>query len=199
MIAKKILPIIGAFILINMIFSNSVSANIFTKILNTQSYPISGKVTNLRMEPIEGVKITFEPQGLLGINARTDSLGNYSTAVSKNGDCWVTISKIGYKTIRMKTWVGTENIFNYTLDPDKYPIAGKVTNRQGEPIEGVQITFEPNGGKNGIIIAVTDQLGNYSTGVSELGDCWVTITKDGYTTFRTKTWIGKENTFNYTL
>lgn len=176
-------------------FPTTVDAGLF------QSYPISGKVTNYDMEPIEGAKVKFEIEGLLfgGITTKTDDLGNYYAGLSKAGYCWVTISKDGFKTYRTKYYIGGENTLNVKLDPAKFPTSGKITNRNKEPIVGAKISFELDGGKHGVQSAVTDEYGNYSVGIPEMGNCWVTITADGYTTFRARYYVGRENSWNYTL
>lgn len=196
MINRKKVVAIYVILSISVFFLNTVNAGgLFA------SYPISGKITNYKMEPIEGVKIKFEPDGSLfgPVTATTDQLGNYSIAIHKLGDCWVTITKEGYKTYRVRAYIGRDNIWNYKLDPDKYPVSGKIVNRGGEPIEGATISFELDGGRNGVQSVTTDETGNYSTGIIALGDCWVTITKEGYKTFRTRAYVGRENVWNYRL
>jgi hypothetical protein len=179
------------------------SANIFTDLVKTKSYTFSGKITNSKTEPIDGAKITIELDGGLfgSATGTTDQVGNYAFSITKTSTWyWLTVNKQGYKTYRNKVWIGSGGSYNITLDPDKYPVSGKMIDSNSDPIEGAKITFELDGGLNGIQEAITDQYGNYSTGVSTKGQWyWVTITKEGYQTYRTKVWTGDTNTFNYTL
>jgi uncharacterized GH25 family protein len=199
----KSILILCTFLLIYIAPLNIANANIFTNILKTQSYTFSGKVTNSKMEPIDGAKITIELDGGLfgSATGTTDQIGNYAFSITKtNTWYWLTINKQGYKTYRNKVWIGAGGSFNITIEPDKYPISGKIIDNNGDPIEGAKIMFELEGGLSGVQEATTDQLGNYSTGVSTKNQWyWVTIIKDGYKTSRTKYWTGDINNFNYTL
>ena len=196
---KKVL-MLSTFFLATFLFTNTANANFLSSLLN--SYSICGKITNHDLEPIAGAKVTIKPEGgLFSSNVTTDENGNFSASISKTGQVCVTITKKGYKTYHSYANIfPSNNVLDIILEPDKYPIGGKVTDSDGVPIQGVTISIEPDGGKNGVTTITTDENGVFTTGISVTGPVWVTITKDGYQTYRSHDFsVGRTNTWNFTL
>lgn len=174
--------VIGVVIFTSVTFMGTASANFWSSLLPT--YTTSGKIVNQNQEPMEGVVVTFVSDGV-GIQSRavTDAMGNYVIHPPAKTSGSITVSMVGYRIIRDKCTIyhqaGSTSVLNYTLHPDW--ISGKITTRSGEPLEGVKITFEQNGGLSGVQIVFTDANGNYKYTVPTDGQSyWITITKEGY-------------------
>jgi len=174
---QKIL-IVCAIILISMPVIGTATAS--------ANYILAGKITNQNQEPIAGVTAVFVCDGIGGsFTTVTDDLGNYVLHPYAGRSGTLTLSKVGYRIIRDTfggKGEGTQNIWNYTLSPDW--ISGKITNQNGEPLQGVKITFEQDGGLSGVQTIFTDENGNYRYTVPVNATYWMTVTKDGYQTNR---------------
>ena len=173
-------------ILASTSFMGTASANFWSAIMPTCT--VTGKIVNLNQEPIEGVTVVFVSDGL-GIQSRatTDSLGNYVVNPPAKTSGKITVSKGGYRIINETFTIyhsaGDTVVDNFTLRPDW--MSGKITTRSGEPLEGVKITFEQNGGVTGVQTIFTDANGNYKYTVpKDAQSYWVTISQDGYQTVR---------------
>jgi len=134
--------------------------------------------------------------------AITDALGNYILHPPAQTNGMVTVTKEGYRIVRNTSLYSyhadISTVQNYNLHPDS--ISGKIINRNGEPLEGVKITFEQNGGLTGVQIAFTDQNGNYKYTVpTDNQNYWITIMKEGYQNVRTQWYMGGGQIYNYTL
>ena len=193
---KKLLKLRTLIALCTIILTSSslmgtASANFWSAVSATCT--VSGKIVNQNQEPMEGVVVVFVSDGL-GIQSRavTDGMGNYIINPPAKTSGTTTVSKVGYRIINDKIMeyfysAGQTSVRNYTLHPDW--ISGKITSRSGEPLEGVKITFEQDGGLTGVQIAFTDASGNYKYTVpKDSQSYWITITKEGYQTIRER-WI----------
>ena len=164
----------------------TANASFLSSLLPT--YTLSGKITNQNQEPLEGVGVTLAYDGIGGqIRTVTDSLGNYVLHPTAKASGILTMNKDGYRILRNKVsqynYQGTTAVWNYNLHPNW--VSGKITDQNGNPLEGVKITFEQNGGVTGVQTVFTDEDGNYKyTAPADSVSYWVTITKEGYTTLR---------------
>lgn len=207
MINKKILSIL---IVVAIFFVNTASASAWSLSKLLPKYSVSGKIMNMKMEPIEGAQITFESneRNPFKVTTTTDVNGNYSTGVlTKN--VWVTVIKDGgYSTIHSTKYITNGTTLNFILCPDKYTIRGKIMDENGEPIQDVKISIERDDSKGGIWSSIADETGSYfieiPTGINAETDVgvnvWVTLKKDEYKTYRKRGYISKYNTiWDYTL
>lgn len=109
---RTLLLIIFTCILTFTLFLGSVNAS--------NSYPVSGKITDSSLKPIAGAKVVFEMAG--GKNtvyiSTTNARGNYAINVpEKNKFYWITIGKDGYKTYRGKVYLAEESVvFDFNLN-----------------------------------------------------------------------------------
>ena len=195
------ITIICTVILTSISLMGTANANFWSAISAT--YTASGKIVNQNQEPMEGVVVLFVSDGL-GIQSRgvTDSMGNYMINPPAKTSGTVTVSKVGYRIINERRSelcsAGSTMVFNYALHPDW--ISGKITIRSGEPLEGVKITFEQDGGLTGVQIAFTDSNGNYKYTVPKDGEnYWITITKEGYQTVRERWYLYGGQVYNRQL
>jgi len=156
---------------------------------------VSGKITNWKLEPIDGAKIIFEATENKGfaVSTYSDGNGNYSSnqmpsSGSAGTSYWITIMKDGYKPYRGKaSYCSNEITRNFKLEPNLFPIGGKITDKNSEPIIGAQISFEQDGGNFGIQSATSNENGSYSAGIpNRLTTYWVTVRKEGYKIYRSR-------------
>jgi hypothetical protein len=85
---------------------------------------------------------------------------------------------------------------NTVYASSNYIISGKITDSDLRPIKGAKITFEMDGGLNGIQSMTTNYKGNYVSTMSlKSGIYWVTIGKEGYKTYRGKIYLTNDNSY----
>lgn len=190
-------------ILVSVVFLLSISV---VHAANVAGCKISGKITNLKLEPIEGATVLVEVSGKSNMakTVLTDGMGNFTVNMPVAGIHYsITVSKEGFKSNRIRMWASSDEKYdsrNIQLEPTVFPISGKITNKSGEPIAGAKVSFEQNGGQHGIQTAISDENGNYLSAIPNQGvTYWVVVSKEGYKSFRGKIWASSENVMNKVL
>jgi uncharacterized repeat protein (TIGR03803 family) len=152
---------------------------IFSLSLASQTYSISGKVTDSEGSPLKGVRMALS--GASSATTKTASDGTYSFSGLLNGSYTITPSLAGYTFNPTKA---TPKITNkditgadFTATP-LYSISGKVTLKAGgAPLDGVTVTL--SGAAKGAV--KTDSEGVYSFGNLRVGAYYLTAALEGYT------------------
>lgn len=160
---------------------------------------VSGKITNLELEPIDGVVINFSRDGG-GVTRKvaTDKNGNYQLRVPKDVSGIMSFSLEGLRTIREKSISYNDNVMNRKMHSDS--ISGKITDNNGRPIEGVEIVFEKNGGKAGSLTTYSDENGNYVLRIPEDDvQYWITLNAKGRDTYRNKMFCTGGVSYNFRM
>ncbi|MCP5106946.1 MAG: hypothetical protein GY950_26415 [bacterium] len=163
----------------NRSYDNVISGHSGENYTATAIIPvISGRVTDAAGSGMAGVTITFKKNNNIVTSVATDSGGNYSHAVEYG---WSGIARpdgAGYQFTP-----GTRIYTNVTADQTgqdyaaailNYTISGRVTDENGTPFAGVDITFSALG------TGVTDTDGNYARVVPYGWSGTVTPSKEGY-------------------
>lgn len=78
-------------------------------------------------------------------------------------------------------------------------ITGKVIDRYDNPMHWVKLTFEAYGGNKGVVTVYTDEDGNYKATLPDDGQYWVTVSQDGYKTYREQPYLNGGGVRNYRL
>lgn len=126
---------------------------------------LSGKVTLAADgSPLDEVTVTITPDGANAYQTetvKTNSTGNYTIPALMPGNYMVTFSKNNFNSIQKNIVIAAEEkvILDIPLD-NSLPIiiSGKVNNKEGNPLEGININIK--GFSNASTI--TDATGNYS-------------------------------------
>lgn len=96
------------------------------------------------------------------------------------------------------SYPGGQIVNNYDLCPNW--ISGKIVDNDNNPLQGVKISIEKNGGLAGVQTAYTDENGDYKIQISEnMVYYWITISLDGYKTIRNNDTLYGGSTHNWTL
>lgn len=161
--------------------------------LGTPSATVAGKVIDKNNTPIPDVEIKFIPDGIGNtVKAMTDENGNYSLKVPERTSGLVFVTKEEYRTQKMtieKYSFSSQrvNVWNYTLHPDF--VVGKILDVNNIPIANAKLSFEQDGGMNGVQTVYTDENGNFKCKIpTDNKYYWLTISKDGYTIIREQIW-----------
>ncbi|MFC2085073.1 SUMF1/EgtB/PvdO family nonheme iron enzyme [Bacteroidota bacterium] len=134
---------------------------------------INGTVTNSSEEPLEGVEITTEPQTS---EVYTNASGYYEITDIDAGTYTIYASKDGY--IQSSTQTNVVNDILTQVDIvllTRGGINGTVTNSSEEPLEGVEITTEPQTSE-----VYTNASGYYEITDIDAGTYTVYASKEGY-------------------
>lgn len=182
----------------------SILGNIFSGSDSGSSenyHPVSivGKVIDSDEVPIQGIKVTIESEHGKSWSTHTDTNGNYKLNVLGAQNLIFTISGEGWRTIRWTDYIGSqkEQVRNGQLHHDY--ITGKVTDRNGNPMHWVKLTFEANGGTKGVVTVYTDEKGNYKATLPIDGYYWMNVSQDGYETYRCHDYVLTGRVWNFTL
>lgn len=160
---------------------------------------VSGKVTDRAMMPLQGVKVSFvvDGVGIVG-EAVTDENGNYKIRAPKAKSGNLSFELIEYRTYIMREYISGDKVENCIMHADS--MSGKVTNEAGDPIEGIALSFEEDGGRTGIITVYTDENGNYKVQIPKDDvPYWVTLSGEGYETVRTRIYGYGEKIENFIM
>ncbi len=164
-----------------------------------QPVTVIGKIVDREQVPLSGIKVVIQSDKGKSWSTHTDANGNYRLNVYGKGT-YVSLVITGdeWRTVRERIYLTSENICNWTLHHDY--ITGKVTDRYGNPMHWVKLSFEANGGTKGVVTAETDENGNYKAAIPEDGVYyWVVVSQDGYRTFRNQQYLCGGYVENYTL
>ncbi|MBD3180826.1 sigma-70 family RNA polymerase sigma factor [Candidatus Poribacteria bacterium] len=104
---------------------------------------VTGKVTNEAGEPISGAEVIAGKMPYMSENltAKTDETGRYTVKYLPEGDNCVIAKAEGYASGLKSIDVGKRNMeLDIVLNQGKI-LAGKVTEQDGKPIQGVSIAF----------------------------------------------------------
>ena len=164
-----------------------------------QPTTVVGKIVDGDQVPLSGIKVTIQSDKGKSWSTHTDANGNYRLNVHGRGtDVSLIIMGEEWRTVRERISLYNETVHNYTLHHDY--ITGKVTDRYGNPMHWVKLSFEANGGIKGVVTVETDENGNYKAKIPEDGvRYWVVVSQDGYRTFRDQQWLYGGHVENYTL
>jgi len=181
--------------ILGSIFSGSDSGS------SENYHPVSavGKVVDKEQIPIPGIKITVESDKGGSWSTHTDANGNFRLTVLGAQDLTFIYSGEGWRTKRWKGYVGTpkEFVANEQLHHDY--ITGKVTDRNDNPMHWVKLTFEADGGTKGVVTVYTDEKGDYKATLPIDGYYWMTVSQDGYKTYRQHDYVLTGRVWNFTL
>ncbi|MBP3721885.1 MAG: carboxypeptidase regulatory-like domain-containing protein, partial [Selenomonadaceae bacterium] len=141
---------------------------------------LAGKVTDKTGAPLEGILVTYSLNGGGQNSVKTNSNGNYVLNVYRSGSCQIIISGETWRTqIHDTSGFNENNVWNFTMRHNY--MTGKVTDRNGVPLQGVKFVFEQDGSASGVQEVYTDANGNYKYVIPKSGaKYWITISKDGY-------------------
>jgi hypothetical protein len=158
-----------------------------------------GKIVDTDNVPLQGISVVFESDKGGSWSTHTDARGNYRLNLPGDTNGYLTISGKEWRTARFNYYTGTfaEKICNYNMHHDY--ITGKVIDRYENPMQWVKLTFEQNGGTNGVVTVYTDENGNYKATIPDDADYWVVVSQDGYKTIRTTDYLVGGRTRNYTM
>lgn len=158
-----------------------------------------GKIVDNDNVPLQGISVVFESDKGGSWSTHTDSRGNYRLNLPRDDNGYLTISGKEWRTARIRYNLGTldERICNYSMHHDY--VTGKVIDRYDNPMHWVKLTFEQNGGTNGVVTVYTDENGNYKATLPDDANYWVVVSQDGYKTIRTTDYIAGGYTRNYTM
>lgn len=160
---------------------------------------LSGKIVDTQNVPVQGIAVVYESDNGGSWSARTDARGNYRLNLPGDMSGYITMSGTGWRTVRIGLTISTqdENIYNRQIHHDY--ITGKVTDRYDNPMQWVKLTFEQDGGMNGVVTVYTDENGNYKATLPNDASYWVVISQDGYKTIRNTDYLMGGYTRNYTM
>lgn len=158
-----------------------------------------GKVLDGDKVPISGVLVTYDSNDGGSWSSHTDVNGNYRMTVPASCNGHITFACKEWRTIHEHCWTGSgdESVQNAYMYHDY--ITGKVTDRNRNPMHWVKLTFEADGGTKGVVTVYTDEKGNYKATLPVDGDYWVTISQDGYKTYRSRAYLKGDYVENYTM
>ena len=143
----------------------SVRDNIVDHNFVLEQYSISGSISDIQNNPISGVEILFSNGG--GIST-TNLYGFFTHEVYKGWAGTIIPSGRGYNFT--PSYVSFNNISSNSIEQlfkgSKLSISGFVTDKTGNPVEGVELVLS-NNIKNGTVI--TDQYGFY---IHEIDKDW---------------------------
>lgn len=160
---------------------------------------LAGKVIDTHQVPIQGISVVYESETGRTWSTHTDARGNYRMTVPYDTRGYITLSGKEWRTERHDLYTGTweTNVYNQKMHHDY--ITGKVTDRYQNPMQWVKLTFEQEGGMNGVVTVYTDENGNYKATLPNDASYWVVISQDGYKTIRNTDYLYGDYTRDYTM
>ncbi|MFA6850261.1 MAG: carboxypeptidase-like regulatory domain-containing protein [Selenomonadaceae bacterium] len=199
-VLKKVLMLLSIIVFSMVAFAEPANASFLSGLFSLPTYTVSGKIVDSNQEPLEGILVSFDCNGIGGKKTvHTDSSGNYVLKLPAKTGGQLTVSGDGYRTKKASfgeyTSAGQAYAQNYTLYPDW--ISGKAVNQDGEPLQGIEISIEKDGGLNGVKTVYTDENGDYKAQIPADGVYyWLTASADGYSTIRDHVFLTGGYTYN---
>lgn len=130
----------------------------------TQTFTISGTVTDANNIPVSGVSVGFA--GTQGGTVTTNGSGNYSITVASGGVYDVMPSKYGFAftpPVRSVPYISANQTIDFTAIDASASVAGRVYDDNGFNLKGAVVTLKD--ANNAIVaVSVTNTFGHYNFG-----------------------------------
>ncbi len=154
-----------------------------TVVLEREKVNVTGLVTDVDNNPLEGVTVTLAA-GEETMTATTNAEGAYTfEVVPAEGTTYnMTFEKAGYVTETLENVDINNPIETVVLELQKVTVTGLVTDKENNPLEGVAVTLNVNATAKDAITATTDAEGKYTMEVVPVEGATYTLNfnKDGY-------------------